>query len=84
MFWGVETLLHSAGAMSFGLQAAVDASVDAMLAAFEVSVDASVALAEARVHCLCICVRSPTKAGKWYRIPLGPRTPEEILTPEKI
>ena len=81
MFLGMDTLLHAFGAMSFELQAAVDASVDAMLAAFEASVDASVALAEARVHCLCICVRSPAKAGNWYEIPLGPRTPEEILTP---
>ena len=83
MVWGVETLLHSAGAMSFGLQAAVDASVDAMLAAFEASVDASVAWAEARVLCLCICVRSPAKVGNWYEIPLGPRTPEEMLKPSQ-
>ena len=81
MFWGMDTLLHAFGAMSFELQAAVDASVDAMLAAFEASVDASVAWAEARVLCLCICVRSPAKVGNWYEIPLGPRTPEEMLTP---
>ena len=31
--------------------------------------------------CLCICVRSPAKVGNWYEIPLGPRTPEEMLTP---
>ena len=81
MSWGVENLLHPAGAMSFVFQAAVEASVDSMLAAFEASVDASVAWAEARGLCLCISVRSPTKVGNCYEIPLGPLTPKEMLTP---
>ena len=28
------------------------------------------------MHCLCICWRSPAKAGSWYEIPQGPRPGE--------